>query len=108
MADTSDTSWDGILDPGEKILWQGRPGTRIALTSQDYAIMGVGGVFTGFALYWMAAPFRQGDRFWMFGLLHFSVGLGIALWPLTGAPFIRSRSWYTLTDRRAFNGCSGR
>ena len=39
--------------------------------------------------------------FWMFGLIHFSVGLWIMLRPTVWAHVKRRNTWYTLTDRRA-------
>lgn len=96
------SGWEGILDPGETILWQGRPDTRIVFDATTI-IMGVAGAaFAGFALFWMVMAAQGGGYFWIFGLIHFSVGFGIMLWGPLGQPFIRARTWYTLTDRRAF------
>jgi hypothetical protein len=38
----------------------------------------------------------------MFGLLHFSVGLGIVLHAVFWSAYVRRNSHYSLTDRRAF------
>ena len=95
--------WEGILDEGERILWQGRPDTRITLRPANIAGMVFGIFFAGFALFWMVGVARAGGgAFWMFGLLHFSVGLAIIFAPILWDPYKRSRTWYTLTDRRAF------
>ncbi|SMX37736.1 hypothetical protein [Maliponia aquimaris] len=94
--------WDGLLDPGERILWQGRPGTAVRLGGSDIFIMAFGTFFAGFALFWMVMASMAGGLFWLFGAIHFAVGLGILLWPVLGRPFVRRRTWYTLTDRRAF------
>ena len=59
-------------------------------------------IFAGFALIWMGLAASAGGYFWMFGLLHFCVGLGIMLAGPLGGAFVRRRTWYTLTDRRAF------
>ncbi|MAM62115.1 aspartate carbamoyltransferase catalytic subunit [Maritimibacter sp. UBA3975] len=93
--------WEGILDDGEEILWQGRP-------DQDFH-MGLGKVFTvifgvvfaGFALFWMVMASSAGGMFWMFGLIHFSVGVGMIFWSIYGSTYSRRNTWYTLTDRRA-------
>ncbi|MFQ5624190.1 MAG: aspartate carbamoyltransferase catalytic subunit, partial [Paracoccaceae bacterium] len=45
---------------------------------------------------------RAGGVFWMFGLIHFLVGVGIAVVPPFWTTFRRRRTWYALTDRRAF------
>ncbi|MBT53981.1 MAG: aspartate carbamoyltransferase catalytic subunit [Mameliella sp.] len=96
------SGWDGILDPGETIRWQGRPDSGIHLRGRDYAVMAFGLLFGGFALVWMALVWSVGGSFWMFGLLHFAVGVAIVLWPLLGRPYLRRHTWYTLTNQRAF------
>lgn len=94
--------WDGLLDPGERILWQGRPGTGIRIGIGDVVLMVFGTFFAGFALFWMVMAAGAGGIFWLFGSLHFMVGLGIITWPLLGRPFLRRNTWYTLTDKRGF------
>ena len=96
------SGWEGILDKGEKILWQGRPDTAIHIRPANIATMVFGLAFAGFALFWMIMASAAGGAFWMFGLIHFAVGLGLAAGPILWGPFKRGRTWYTLTDRRAF------
>jgi hypothetical protein len=96
------TGWEGILEPGERILWQGRPDAKFYL-SGAHVFSGLFGLFfAGFALFWMVLASSAGGFFWMFGLLHFCVGLGIMLAGPLGGAFVRRRTWYTLTDHRAF------
>lgn len=103
VQDTSPAAgWAGLLDPGEAILWQGRPGTAIRLGIGDIALMVFGTFFAGFALFWMVMASMAGGLFWVFGSIHFMVGLGIICWPLLGRPYLRRHTWYTLTDTRAF------
>lgn len=99
---TTPPGWDGILDQDETILWQGRPDTGISLGAQNIVMLVFGLFFSGFALFWMAMASMAGGYFWMFGLIHFAVGLGIAFGAILWGPFRRRHSWYTLTDRRAF------
>ncbi len=94
--------WDTILDKGERILWQGRPDTAIHIGPANIATIIFGAAFAGFALFWMIMASQAGGTFWMFGLIHFAVGLGVMLGPILWGPFQRARTWYTLTDRRAF------
>jgi hypothetical protein len=94
--------WQGILDPGEQILWQGRPDGRVVL-GLDTLLTGVFGLaFAGFALVWMVLAAQAGGFFWAFGLIHFAVGLGLAVGAPLWSAFRRRRTWYTLSDRRAF------
>lgn len=99
---TTPAGWEGILDPGERILWQGRPdqGLHVALTRLPLAVFGL--FFAGFALFWMIMASMAGGVFWMFGLIHFSVGLGLVGSSILGETLRRRATWYTLTDRRAF------
>ncbi|HHL21691.1 MAG TPA: aspartate carbamoyltransferase catalytic subunit [Aliiroseovarius sp.] len=96
------SGWEGILDKDEEILWQGRPDTAIRIGPANIATMVFGLAFAGFALFWMIMASAAGGAFWMFGLIHFTAGLGLAAGPILWGPFKRGRTWYTLTDRRAF------
>ena len=58
--------------------------------------------FAGFALFWMIMASQAGGFFWMFGLLHFFVGLGVAFGAVFWSAWKRRHTWYTLTDKRAF------
>ena len=100
--DTTANSWGGILDPDERILWQGRPDTKIVIGPGNIALLLFGSVFAGFALIWMVLAASAGGGFWAFGLIHFSVGLGIMFAAIFGSRFKRARTWYALSNRRAF------
>ncbi len=94
--------WEGILDPGEAILWQGRPDGKVAWRIGHVFSFLFGLAFAGFALFWMVMASQAGGGFWMFGLIHFFVGLGLAFGPPFWSAWKRRHTWYTLTDRRAF------
>ena len=94
--------WEGILEEGEKILWQGRPDGRLRIGLRHVASFLFGLLFAGFALLWMIMAAAAGGLFWSFGLIHFTIGLGVALGPLAADVIRRRNTWYTLTDRRAF------
>lgn len=101
-ADTVPSGWEGLLDPGETILWQGRPDQRFHLSFDKLPIAVFGLFFTGFALFWMLGAAMGGGNFWMFGLIHFSVGAYMTGNALAGEALRHRATWYTLTDRRAF------
>ena len=94
--------WKGILDQGEEIIWQGRPDGKIVFRIGNIATFIFGLFFAGFALVWMILASTAGGFFWMFGLLHFSVGIGISSGALFWNAYKRRHSWYTLTNKRAF------
>lgn len=103
--------WQGILDKGEEIVWQGRPDGRVSFTLSDPMKRLMGVFFTGFSIFWIyqAAWITGHDGFpWvakffpLFGIPFVLIGLrmlgGDSLWQAC----IRRRTWYTLTNRRAF------
>ncbi|WP_235871424.1 aspartate carbamoyltransferase catalytic subunit [Shimia sediminis] len=94
--------WDGILDDDEAILWQGRPDGALTFDTGNIFALIFGLFFAGFALFWMIMASQAGGVFWMFGLLHFFVGLAVAIGPTFYSAFRRRHTWYTLTNRRAF------
>ncbi|SHI95190.1 hypothetical protein SAMN05444000_10429 [Shimia gijangensis] len=94
--------WKGILDDGETILWQGRPDGAVTVSIANVATSLFGLAFAGFALFWMIMASQAGGFFWMFGLIHFTVGLGLTGGPMVWSAYRRRNTWYTLTDQRAF------
>jgi len=94
--------WEGILDDGETILWQGHPDSGLELRPGNLIAFLFGLAFAGFALFWMVMASRAGGVFWMFGLIHFLVGLGLAFGAVFWTALRRRHTWYTLTDKRAF------
>ncbi|MEO0938992.1 MAG: aspartate carbamoyltransferase catalytic subunit [Pseudomonadota bacterium] len=95
-------AWDGILDPDERVIWQGAPKPRLKL-AWDSPFHGVFFLFfTGFALFWMLAAASAGGFFWVWGLMFFGVGFYqlvlVHFWRL----YALRRTHYTLTSKRAF------
>ncbi|HGG05419.1 MAG TPA: aspartate carbamoyltransferase catalytic subunit [Aliiroseovarius sp.] len=95
------TGWESILDDDETILWQGRPSGAVRLKPGNIVGMLGGLGFAGFALFWMIMASKAGGGFWMFGLIHFTVGLSIAFGAIFWNAFRRRFTWYTLTNKRA-------
>lgn len=94
--------WAGILDEDETVLWQGRPDGAVKWKIAHIFSFIFGLFFAGFALFWMVMASKAGGAFWMFGLIHFSVGIGVSIGPPFWSAWRRRHTWYTLTDRRAF------
>jgi hypothetical protein len=94
--------WEGLLDPDEKIVWQGAPaaGVRLEWRSPMEGAMGL--FFVGFSTFWMIMASAAPGPFWMFGLLFFGIGLynlaGVHFWKA----YHRRNTFYTLTNKRAF------
>jgi hypothetical protein len=98
---TSYAGWEEILEQGEKILWQGQPDQGLHLRIVNIALFLFGLAFAGFALMWMILASFAGGFFWVFGLLHFSVGAGLSYGALYFDRYRRRHTWYTLTSSRA-------
>jgi len=104
-------SWNGILAPGEEILWQGQPRSTIDWSGLLTPTTLGGVVFTGFSLFWMGMAFAMTagtgapfpfNIFPVFGLPFLLVGLWMLGGRLVLDAWMRGRSWYTLTDQTAF------
>lgn len=102
MKDSLPPGWNGILDPGEKILWQGRPDDSFFVAPGQIILGTFSLLFAGFALFWMIMASQGGGLFWTVGLIHFSIGLWITFKTFYGPTLRRRHTWYTLTDKRAF------
>ena len=94
--------WDAFLDPGERIIWQGRPDGGFYLKPSNYVMALFGLAFAGFAFFWMVMAGQAGGGFWAFGLLHFAVGVGLVVGAVYWGTFKRQRTWYSLSNQRAF------
>lgn len=101
-AQTTPSGWEGILDSEEKVLWQGRPDPGFYMPPGNLALVLFGMFFAGFAIFWMIMASMAPGPFWMFGLIFFFIGMGMVLNSIFGTTFRQRRTWYTLTDRRAF------
>jgi hypothetical protein len=99
---TAPAGWEGILDEGETIVWQGRPDPAFHVGFGSLFIALIGLVFAGFAVFWMVMAAQAGGVFWMFGLIHFSIGAAMIVNAVYGDTIRRRGTWYTLTTRRAF------
>ncbi len=110
---TPPPGWEDILDPGETLLWQGRPDHGPAFRPQHPMQVVMGVFFVVFSTVWIKMAFwitggfpddagGLVDIFPYFGVLFLAVGLymagGFVLWDMLRL----SRTTYTLTDRRAF------
>ncbi|HHB81394.1 MAG TPA: aspartate carbamoyltransferase catalytic subunit [Aliiroseovarius sp.] len=100
--ETSGKGWHGILDNGERILWQGRPDTGFHASGGELRQAVFGLFFAGFAVFWMTKAALGPGGFWAFGLIHFSVGIWFAANGLFGSTWRRRHTFYSLSNQRAF------
>ena len=103
--------WDGLLAPGETVLWQGQPIPGIAWVGLMSADAIFGAVITLFSLFWLGfsailiTTMGTPAVFMIFPLVGLPF-LAIGLYMLFGRLFVdaarRRGTWYTVTDQRAF------
>lgn len=83
--------WEGILEPGERILWQGQPDSGIRLDGFDLRRALPGLAMAAFALFWMWGAAQANPFLTLFGLIFLFLGLRQALAPLL-APTLSARA----------------
>lgn len=107
------SGWEGLLDEGESILWQGRPAAGLSFHNTDVMSVVMGLFFMGFSLFWMnvASNITSGMNgfgggipkvFPLFGIPFFLIGFYNAIGHILWQALVRSRTHYTLTTKRAF------
>ena len=98
--------WEDILEPGERVLWQGQPDPSPDLSALRPAKVLFGLVFVAAALFWITEASRAdglaGLILPLFGLIFVLVGLRAAGGEILWDAYRRRRTWYSLTNRRAF------
>ncbi len=99
--------WAGLLNPGERILWQGQPEARIDWRGLKPVKLAVGAVFAaigagicGTGLVQIGGGDLMGAIPALFGLAFVAVGARAAVGDIVLDAYRRSNSWYTLTTER--------
>lgn len=98
----------GYLLPGERLTWTGRPPAGVRLTGKDALFIPFSLVWGGFALFWEAMVLSQALTnpevpwiFPLFGVPFVVIGLYLIAGRFWADAWLRSRTLYALTDRRA-------
>jgi hypothetical protein len=98
-----DSGLQSLLQPGESLLWSGRPDPRAFLTPSDAYLVFFGAIWLTFSVFWEVSAVRGAGSypFGIFGVPFILIGV----WLLVGRPIqvraIRKRTVYAITDRRA-------
>ncbi|WP_417588508.1 hypothetical protein [Pararhodobacter oceanensis] len=112
---TSPSGWEGILDQGEEILWQGQPDDAIIWTDLISPQTFMGLFFCGFSAFWLTGVWAilgsmdqagaLGLMFLLFpivGVIFFGTGLYMLGGRLFWDVYLRQNTWYTLTTEAAY------
>jgi len=91
---------EALLEPGERLLWHGRPDTN-RLVRRQYGWCFFAGAFFGLSLIWTYASWQRGTAVSLFvGLIFATAGLAVVIhkaWEIVYARTTR----YFVTNRRA-------
>jgi len=92
-----------FLLAGEHVTWTGRPARGFRLYANDIFLVPFSLMWGGFAVFWELTVLRQGglSYFSAWGVPFVIVGLYVVLGRFAVDAWIRSRTVYALTNRRA-------
>ena len=91
------------LARNEKLLWSGQPRGGVRLRASDALFIPFSLMWGGFAFFWEATVLRQGAPGFMalWGIPFVLVGIHVILGRFFVDAWMRSRTYYALTDQRA-------
>ncbi|MCG7627077.1 aspartate carbamoyltransferase catalytic subunit [Epibacterium sp. MM17-32] len=99
---TDARGWEGLLDAEEHVLWQGRPDPGFVVSGSMIPFTIFGLIVTCFGAFWTVGAMSFGVLLGITGLFPLGVGLYLLGAGLFWPSFSRRRTWYSLTNRRAF------
>lgn len=91
------------LDPGERLLWSGRPRRGLVLRLADGLVVPLGILWGGFGIYWEISVLRGGSApllFQVWGIPFVLVGLYITVGRFFIDALVRRETYYALTESR--------
>ena len=99
----SEDELSSYLDPGEKLLWAGRPAQGIVFTPLDWYFIPFSVIWFGIVLYifWQGATTNPEPMSAVGSVLFVGIGIYLLVGRFFADAFYRSRLVYGVTDRRA-------
>jgi hypothetical protein len=97
-----DDAFGGRLLSGERIAWRGQSGRGLVLTRRDLFLIPFSLLWCGFAIFWTVGATSIGAPgfFTLWGSMFICVGLYVVAGRFAVDAWIRSRTFYALTDQR--------
>jgi hypothetical protein len=98
----SDGDFTGRLLDGETVLWSGRPGRGLRLTSRDGLLIPFSLMWGGFAVFWEATVMRTSAPifFRLWGVPFVLIGVYLIAGRFVVDAWIRGRTRYAVTNQR--------
>ncbi len=92
----------GQLEPGEKLLWSGRPRQGLVLRASDALLIPFSLMWSGFAIFWEMSVLLSSApailTFW--GIPFVLIGLHLVFGRFAVDAMQRGKCWYGITDER--------
>ena len=101
--DQDNTQWiRPYLEPGEQILWLGKPETLHLLAAQDVFLIPFSLLWFGFAVFWEITVFRMGTPWFfpLFGAFFVMIGLYLTVGRFLWKAYVLRHTLYAITDRK--------
>jgi len=98
-----DYGLSGILQPGESMLWTGRPDPRVFFTAADAYLIPFSMLWLSFTIFWEDSVIRSGGPAFarIFGVPFILIGVYMLVGRPIQARYVRKQTVYAITDRRA-------
>ena len=101
--DQDNTLWiRPYLEPGEQILWLGKPETLHLLAAQDVFLIPFSILWFGFAVFWEISVFRMGAPWFfpLFGSFFVMIGFYLTVGRFLWKAYVLRHTLYAITDRK--------
>jgi hypothetical protein len=98
----SDGDFTGRLLDGERVVWSGRPGQGLRLTSRDGLLIPFSLMWGGFAVFWEVGVLKRSTPFFfpLFGAAFVLAGLYLIAGRFVVDAWLRGKTSYAVTNQR--------